>query len=82
LFLPGLESIATSIEVEHFKVAADLACDNAYCILRFGEPLEDLPLLRNARLIVLPTWKSRPLLRPDCRQDRETIFAVSQRGLE
>jgi hypothetical protein len=57
LFFPGLEAIASSVEVEHFKVTTDLARDDANRILGFGKPFDDLPLLRDSQLKVFPPWK-------------------------
>ena len=48
LLFPGLETIASTVEVEHFKVAADLACNHADCIFGFREPFNDLSLLRDS----------------------------------
>jgi hypothetical protein len=57
LLFPGLEAITTSIEVEHFEVATDLASDDANRILGFGKPFDDLPLLRDSQLKVFPPRK-------------------------
>jgi hypothetical protein len=57
LLFPGLEAIATAVEVEHFEVATDLARDDANRIFGFGKPFDDLPLLRDSQLKVFPPWK-------------------------
>ncbi len=45
LLFPCLEAITTTVEVEHFKVTADLARNHADRVFGFRKPLDDLSLL-------------------------------------
>jgi hypothetical protein len=67
LLFPGLETITTSIEVEHFEVATDLARNHADRVFWFRKPFDDLSVLRDLQLKALPTWKPWTLLQSNGR---------------
>jgi hypothetical protein len=48
LLFPSLETITTTVEVEHFKITTDSARNHADRIFGFREPLNDLSLLRDS----------------------------------